>query len=338
MGKLSRIATFLVLLAAPAAAQPKIVTSFPMLQSLAAAVSGTEPQSIVRGGGSPHTYSMRPSDARALEQADLVIWIGEDYEGFLERPIKALGTRARVLELAEAPGVATLKSREGGVWEGEGHSHAHAGHHHGDVDGHMFLDPKNAAAFGRAIAATLSEIDAPNAQHYRANAEALATKLDALDAELAATLRPLAGKPFIVFHDSLQYLEKRYGLTPAGSITVSPFENDLRIRRAAIRPSAGAYGRRGHEGENRHAGLCRRRSAAGRGSLLHRDARPRDESFFVPFAGVIALRACAITLRISVGNATEPISSAATHCPPRISLRRACAIHTANSNSKCVKP
>lgn len=224
MGKLLQIATFLVLLTAPAAAaEPKIVTSFPMLQSLAAAISGTEPDSIVRGGGSPHTYSMRPSDARALEQADLVIWIGEDYEGFLERPIKALGKRARVLELAEAPGVATFKAREGGVWEGEGHAHGHShGHKHGEIDGHIFLDPKNAAAFGRAIAAALSEIDAPNAARYRANAEALATKLDALDAELAATLRPLAGKPFIVFHDSLQYLEKRYGLTPAGSITVSP--------------------------------------------------------------------------------------------------------------------
>ncbi|MBC8793384.1 MAG: zinc ABC transporter substrate-binding protein [Tagaea sp. CACIAM 22H2] len=223
MGKFLRIATFLVLLAAPAAAQPKIVTSFPMLQSLAAAVSGTEPESIVRGGGSPHTYSMRPSDARALEQADLVIWIGEDYEGFLERPIKALGNRARVLELSDAPGVVKLKSREGGVWEGDGHAHGHThGHKHADIDGHMFLDPKNAAAFGRAIAAALSEIDAANAARYRANAEALATKLEALDADLAAALRPLAGKPFIVFHDSLQYMEKRYGLTPAGSITVSP--------------------------------------------------------------------------------------------------------------------
>ncbi len=224
MGKLLQIATFLVLLSAPAgAAEPKIVTSFPMLQSLAAAVSGAAPESIVRGGGSPHTYSMRPSDARALEQADLVIWIGEDYEGFLERPIKALGKRARVLELAEAPGVATFKAREGGVWEGDGHAHGHKhGNKHGEIDGHMFLDPKNAAAFGRAIAAALSEIDAPNAARYRANAEALATKLDALDAELATSLRPLAGKPFIVFHDSLQYLEKRYGLTPAGSITVSP--------------------------------------------------------------------------------------------------------------------
>lgn len=223
MGKFLRIATFLVLLAAPASAQPKIVTSFPMLQSLAAAVSGTEPESIVRGGGSPHTYSMRPSDARALEQADLVIWIGEDYEGFLERPIKALGNRARVLELSDAPGVVKLKSREGGVWEGDGHAHGHKhGHKHADIDGHMFLDPKNAAAFGRAIAAALSEIDAANAARYRANAEALAAKLDALDADLAAALRPLAGKPFIVFHDSLQYIEKRYGLTPAGSITVSP--------------------------------------------------------------------------------------------------------------------
>jgi zinc transport system substrate-binding protein len=222
MRSVSRIATFLLLLASPAMAQPKVVTSFSLLQSLTAAVTDTVPETIVRGGGSPHTYSMRPSDARALEQADLVIWIGEDYEGFLERPIKALGKRAHVLELADAPGVTTLKTREGGVWEGEAHSHSHAGHKHGEIDGHMFLDPKNAAAFATAIAATLAEIDAPNAARYRANGEALAAKLAALDGELDKALRPLAGKPFIVFHDSLQYLENRYGLTPAGSITVSP--------------------------------------------------------------------------------------------------------------------
>jgi zinc transport system substrate-binding protein len=181
------------------------------------------PETLVKGGGSPHTYAMRPSDARALEQADLVIWIGPGYEGFLERPMAALSGRARSLVLSQAAGVTTRNARSGGVWDthdhGHGHSHAKRGP---EIDGHMFLDPINAQAFARAIAAALIELDPANAERYRANATALEAKLAALDAELGAALRPLAGRPFIVFHDSLQYLEARYGLTPAGSITVSP--------------------------------------------------------------------------------------------------------------------
>lgn len=166
---------------------------------------------------------MRPSDARALEQADLVIWIGPGYEGFLERPMAALAGRARSLILAQAPGATTRNARGGGVWDthdhGHGHSHAKRGP---EIDGHMFLDPVNAKAFARAIGAALAELDPANAERYRANARALEAKLDALDVELATKLHPLAGRPFIVFHDSLQYLEARYGLTPAGSITVGP--------------------------------------------------------------------------------------------------------------------
>jgi zinc transport system substrate-binding protein len=219
------ITTLLFLMSASVGAEPRIVTSFPLVQSLTAAITGTVPETLVKGGGSPHTYAMRPSDARALEHADLVIWIGPGYEGFLERPMAALAGRARSLVLSQAPGVVARNARSGGVWDS--HDHAH-GHSHGhakrgpEIDGHMFLDPANAQAFARAIGAALVEIDPANAERYRANAVALAAKLGALDAELAAALRPLAGRPFIVFHDSLQYLEARYGLTPAGSITVSP--------------------------------------------------------------------------------------------------------------------
>lgn len=209
----------------PAGAEPRIVTSFTLLQSLTAAIAGSIPETLVKGGGSPHTYAMRPSDARALEHADLVIWIGPGYEGFLERPMAALAGRARSLVLAQAPGVVARNARGGGVWDahdhGHGHSHGHA-KRGPEIDGHMFLDPANAQAFARAIGAALVELDPANAARYRANAAALEARLGALDAELGATLRPLAGRPFIVFHDSLQYLEARYGLTPAGSITVSP--------------------------------------------------------------------------------------------------------------------
>jgi zinc transport system substrate-binding protein len=206
-----------------AAAQPRVVASFAPLQSIVASVMegvGT-PETLVKGGASAHGYALKPSDARVLERADLVFWIGPNYENFLVRPLQNLGGKARKVAWADLPGIELLAARAGGPWEG--HSHAH-GHAKGtvDYDGHLFLDPRNAAILADAAGDALAQADPANAARYRANAARVKTELAALDAELAAKLRPLAGRPFIVFHDALQYFEKRYGLTPAGSITVSP--------------------------------------------------------------------------------------------------------------------
>jgi zinc transport system substrate-binding protein len=200
-----------------------VVSSFPAIQSIVAGVMdgvGT-PETIVKGGASPHVYALRPGDARLLEAADLVVWVGPAFEGQMARAIRALGPKTRQILWADLPGTVLLAAREGGPWEG--HSHAH-GHAHGDTrnDGHLFLDPRNAIVLARAAAAALAEIDPANAQRYRDNAARVTGDLEALDMRLDAILRPLAGKPFIVFHDALQYFETRYGLAPAGSITVSP--------------------------------------------------------------------------------------------------------------------
>lgn len=206
-----------------ATAQPHVVASFAPLQSIVANVmEGVgAPETIVKGGASPHSYALKPSDARLLERADLIFWIGPSYENFLVRPLQNLGGNARKIAWADLPGIGLLAAREGGPWEGHSHAHAHA---KGAVenDGHLFLDPRNAIILADAAADALAQADPANAARYRANALRIKTELGALDAELAAKLRPLAGRPFIVFHDALQYFEKRYGLTPAGSITVSP--------------------------------------------------------------------------------------------------------------------
>ena len=222
-------------LAGPAAqAAPHVVASFPPLQSVVAGVMdgvGT-PETLVRGGGSPHGYALRPSDARLLEAADLVVWIGPQYEAFLAKPLAAFAGRARSLTVAGIDGVTKLPAREGGAWEDDGHHHAHA---EGGVDGHMFLDPANMELLAAAAAEALAAIDPPNAARYRDNAKAVQARLDALDAELAAKLRPLAGRPFIVFHDAYQYLERRYGLTGAGSVTVDPERRPGALRIQKIR-------------------------------------------------------------------------------------------------------
>jgi zinc transport system substrate-binding protein len=224
---LATLAT-VVLLSAPAAAKPVVVTSIPPVAALAAGVmEGVDtPTVIVRGNASPHTYTMRPSEARALSRADVIFWIGPSYEGFLQKPLAGLSKRQRVVELQRAPGVKMLPAREGGAWE-EDHDHDHVPVARGrvadvELDGHMFLDPENAKAIVQAIAAALGEVDKENAPTYQSNGTRLAERIDALGSELGLILGPVQKRPFIVFHDAYQYLERRYDLAAVGSVTVSP--------------------------------------------------------------------------------------------------------------------
>jgi zinc transport system substrate-binding protein len=219
---------------------PNVVVSIKPIHSLVASImQGVgEPALIVEGAASPHTYSMKPSNAAALEKANIVFWVGHGLEAFLEKPLESLGSGAEIVELDDAPGLEKLKFREGGAFEAhddgdehdasaegtEGHAHEEAGHHHdeGEFDMHLWLDPANAKAMAAQIEATLTAADPDNAAAYKANLEALGIRLDALDKQIAETVAPIKDKPFIVFHDAYQYFEHRYHVKVAGSITVSP--------------------------------------------------------------------------------------------------------------------
>jgi len=218
------------------------VASIKPVQSLLAGVMGNTGKAglIVEGAGSPHSYALKPSQARALQNARLVVWVGPDLEVFLEEPLEHLGGKARVLTLSGVEGITRLEQREGGAFEAhshgeahdddhdhakdhdDGHDHEH-GHEHGEeVNAHFWLDPNNAIIWTGAIAKALAELDPANAATYQANANRQIAGLKALDAELKAALAPVAGKPFIVFHDAYQYFEEHFGLKAVGSITVSP--------------------------------------------------------------------------------------------------------------------
>jgi zinc transport system substrate-binding protein len=223
------------LLTTTAMAAPNVVASIKPVHSLVSAVMAGvgEPTLIVKGSASPHTYALRPSDAGALESADLVFWTGHGMELFLADALETLANDATVVELADSPGITLLPVREGGAFEAhadEAHGdhegetpEEHAAHaEHGEGDMHFWLDPENAKLMVTQIAATLSDADPDNAAAYQANADAELARLDALEAELAAMLAPVADKPFIVFHDAYQYFESRFGLSLVGSVTVTP--------------------------------------------------------------------------------------------------------------------
>lgn len=213
-----------------ALAEPRVVASIKPVHSLVSAVMegvGT-PELIVEGAGSPHGYAMKPSQAKKLEQADLVFWIGSELERFLEKPIKTIAGKARSVQLITTPNLDKLSVREGGPFEKHEDNHVNDAHHHkeehshGQFDVHVWLDPQNAKALVNMISDTLIKADPANAGKYTANTKAVLARLDALTGELSSMLEPVKGKRFVVFHDAYQYFEKRFGMYASGSITVSP--------------------------------------------------------------------------------------------------------------------
>ena len=200
-----------------------VVSIKPVHSLVAGVMKGVgEPHLLIRGFASPHHYALRPSDARALANADAIFWIGEPVEHFLISALET--TKARAVALLEAPDVHVLPAREGGVWKTLGggrddddHDHDHG---HGHEDGHIWLDPRNAIAIAETAARVLSEADPGNAARYRENARDLAARLAALENELAATLSTAGQAPYVVFHDAYQYFEARFGLNAIGAIAV----------------------------------------------------------------------------------------------------------------------
>ena len=113
---------------ATAEADINVVASIKPVHSLVAAVMegvGT-PDLIVEGAGSPHTYALKPSQAGNLQNADLVFWIGDRLETFLEKPIESIATKAKSVTLIESHGLNQLKFREGGAFDSHDHEHDNA--------------------------------------------------------------------------------------------------------------------------------------------------------------------------------------------------------------------
>lgn len=225
------------------AADLNVVVTSKAVHSLVAGVMQDvgSPTVLIAGNASPHSYAMKPSDARTVNAANVFFRVSEGLEPFTGKLVKSLPAAVMVVSLADAPGIKTLAKRTGAAFEaqdhaGDGHGHGHrAKPAEADIDPHVWLDPANAKAIAAEIARVLAAKAPEHAARLQTNAAAVIAKLDALDAELAQALKQVAGKPFIVFHDSLQYFEARYGVMAAGSISVTPEAKPSAKRIAALR-------------------------------------------------------------------------------------------------------
>lgn len=243
-------AFMIALAAAPALADPpRVATDILPVHSLVAHImEGVgEPEMVLPPGASPHGYAMRPSEAAALANADLFVWMGPDLTPWLGRAVESLAGDARSLALLEVEGTTLLEFRDdpefaphsGGNGHSAGQPEDHAGATHGHarsgVDPHAWLDPENASVWLEAIAGALAGADPENATTYRRNAEAARADIDALAAELATMLEPVRGTPFIVYHDAYHYFGHRFGIEAAGAVAPADAAPPGPARISAIR-------------------------------------------------------------------------------------------------------
>lgn len=269
---LTSVAALMGLAGVSLADVPKVATDITPVHGLVARVMQGlgEPSLVVPAGASPHHHSMRPSEALALSQADVVFWMGEALTPWLEGAVDELAKDAHVIELLELEGGLALPFREGVGFEAhdhgdhddhgdhedhedhdhgdhddhEGHDHddhgdhddheGHEGHSHEGLDPHAWLAPENAMLWLDVIAAELSEHDAENAATYAANAAAGKLEIQDAKTEILASLGSARDGGFVVFHDAYQYFEHSFGLQAAGAISLGDASDPSPARIAEI--------------------------------------------------------------------------------------------------------
>ena len=236
------------------------------------------PNLIIPPSASPHEYSLRPSEAKSLQDADLVFWVGEDLTPWLEKSIDTLSRNAEIITLLDQSETKLLKFRESALFEAHDHddhddhdhdkahddhddhddhdhdkshddhddhddhdhdkSHDdhddHEGHNHGTHDPHAWLSIDNAQSWLNVIAAKLSAVDPENAGVYYGNAASAIAELDAVEKEINATLDPVRGNSFVVFHDAYQYFENSFEFFAAGAISLSDASDPSAARIAEV--------------------------------------------------------------------------------------------------------
>ena len=230
----------------PANADIKVVASIKPIHSLASYLMNgvAKPDLIVDGYASPHGFAMKPSHAKMLQNADLIFWVGEDLESFLEKPLGSIAKKAEKIELMQVKGLQILKFRERNIFDDHddhGHddhgkkddhddhdhdSHAkkddhddHEGHAHGEFDPHIWLDPINAKVILFEMSKHLIENDPKNEKIYRDNLSKGYKEIDKLTKDVSSELSNSVAS--IVFHDAYQYFEKRFSVNILGAFTVN---------------------------------------------------------------------------------------------------------------------
>ena len=209
-----------------------VVASIKPIHSLVAAVMGDigTPHLLLEAPSSAHHFTLKPSQARSLQAADIVFWVGPTMEQPLTKALATLAPQAQTRPLIESAGLVLINfdkvTPAHEKHDHEKHDHEkhdeHAKHDDHLINPHIWLDPQNAKIMLGAIAARLAKADPENASTYAANADSMAARLAILETDITSQLASYSAAKFLVLHDAHVYFERRFGLRNYGAITTEP--------------------------------------------------------------------------------------------------------------------
>ena len=207
-----------------------VVASIKPIHSLVAAVMGGigTPHLLLEAPSSAHHFTLKPSQARSLQAADIVFWVGPTMEQPLTKALATLAPQAQTLPLIESAGLVLINfdkvtpAHEKHDHEKHDKHDEHAKHDDHLINPHIWLDPQNAKIMLGVIAARLAKADPENASTYAANADSMAARLATLETDITSQLASYSAAKFLVLHDAHVYFERRFGLRNYGAITTEP--------------------------------------------------------------------------------------------------------------------
>ncbi len=218
-----------------AAEPPRVVTDIAPVHSIVAQVMGElgAPQNLIDPSLSPHDAALKPSQAQLLQEAQLVIIIGDELTPWLPGRAKELAPSATQISLIEASSqLIEPGSDENGAEHDHDHDHGH------DIDPHIWLSPENASGWLGEIATALGKLDPENAKQYQINANQALINMQNLDQKVNDLISPVRSKGYMVYHDAYSYFSKHYGMSFKGALTSNegapPSAADVQSGRDAI--------------------------------------------------------------------------------------------------------
>lgn len=206
-------------------ASPKVVVTIKPLHALVAHIMQgvAMPALLLPDNASPHTYALKPSTLKQLQEAQVIMWVGPSLELFMGSALKTLNPKDGIITFIDIPKLALLPQRQGRQWEHHHDQHDHSHHHENDgIDPHFWLSVDNAIIVVDFVEQYLSNIDKQNAPTYQRNAKQLRLSLEELKTKINHELAHVHDKPFLVYHDGYQYFEKEFNLDSVGTFTLNP--------------------------------------------------------------------------------------------------------------------
>ena len=226
-----------------------VITTIQPINSLISAVIGNTGKtiSLIPAEISPHEFKLKPSDAKKMQEGNIIFYISKHLESDVVKVFDNLPKNIKIVDLLEETGIEHLSIRDNEAWERHDHHHGHDDHddhdkhskkhddhdhdkhakkhddhddHQTKDDVHIWLSPDNAIKIINKANKVLSLYYPQNAKIYDENTKIMIDKINKLKAELTKDLAPIKDKPYVVFHDAYQYFEKAFGLNAVGSVAL----------------------------------------------------------------------------------------------------------------------